>query len=257
MTRFLLPLPASLTYKPGTGWITTYSTIAREHLQALPESPHRVRIDKKGAWLRIASPIDLIVGEQIIICTCQPILQCAIITPWIPSSYGNIAKDWRMRKVKLGLGDHLQSLIVNRQSNCQSIPMQWAELQLARAWLPTWEFTTRIVVLLPTSTSCPRVGAWLNLMTMSCVSVCAKLERNNTSDIHWKKFDLQLLPINLPSLEPARDPALETIAHVLMFFTLRKSFWRGKSRPKGNLLKGGSLRRSTRTPASITRQVEG
>lgn len=190
ITHFLLLLPPSLTYEPGTGRITTYSTIAGEHLQALPESPDRMRIDQKGAWLRIASPIDLIVGEQIIICAGQPILQCAIITPWIPSSYGYVAKDRRMRKVKLGLGDDLQSLIVNRIERSIIAMRGTAVSQSRLGQLPTWEFTTRIVVLLPTSTSCPRVGAWLNLMTMSCVSVCVSeiTERNNTSDMHCKKF---------------------------------------------------------------------
>lgn len=41
----------------------------------------------------------------------------------------------------------------------------------------TWEFTTLIVVLLPTSSSYPLVGAWLNLITMSWESKVKPLKR--------------------------------------------------------------------------------
>lgn len=177
MSLFLLLLPPTLTYEPGTGWITTYSTIAGEHLQALPESPDRVRINKKGAWLRIASPIDLIVGEQIIICAGQPILQCAIITPWIPSSYGYVAKDRRMRKVKLGLGDDLQSLIVNRIDRS----LQLRNL-LGNSPHVLWfccQHPLRVLAL---------GRDWISWRCRVCLCVCEITERNNTSDMHCNKF---------------------------------------------------------------------
>lgn len=97
-----------LTYKTGTGWITSYGSIAGKHLQALPQAPHRMRIDEKGAWFGITAPVDLVVGEQIVIGGGQPILEGAIVTSRIPGGNRNVPKDRRMRKIKLRLGHHLK-----------------------------------------------------------------------------------------------------------------------------------------------------
>lgn len=97
-----------LTNKTGTGRITAYCAITGKHLQTLPKTPHGMRIDEESTWFGITSSVDLIVGKQIIVRRGQPVLESAVITAGIPGSDCDIAKDRRMRKIKFGLGNHLE-----------------------------------------------------------------------------------------------------------------------------------------------------
>lgn len=137
-----------LTYKTGTGRITAYSSIAGKHLQALPEAPHGVRIDEKGARLGIATSVDLVVGEEIVIGAGQPILESSIITTRIPGGNRDIPKDWRMCEIKLRLGDHLRGANDWRwlTANCSYLPVNWQRVlsfccphpPRGRGWVRDW-----------------------------------------------------------------------------------------------------------------------
>jgi len=144
---------SNLTYETGTGWVPAYRSVSGKHLQALPQAPHRMRIDEEGPGLGIPPPVYLVVGEQIVVRAGEPILQCSIIFARIPGGNRDIPEDGGMGEVELGLGDHLRGEEKSQSGKCN------CNRKCGTAFQPTCEFTTRIVVLLPTSTSCPCVGA--------------------------------------------------------------------------------------------------